>query len=727
MDTSQLIVEAAEIVVDVQKDLIPLDNLFGDAQKRATSINNCLRFIRTSEKKLFAIQQKLMSDTPQEKENQAFLKPYPPDINLLNVELLRIAENNAPHVFQEFVQPALRAERQREQANAAAKKVKGDPVDPGMVIHWIPRLVDAVIFLHAPFEIFPFLNTVCEMVCLIEEEDRRLYLLNYMERWLYKFTDFLHSFSKTMHHTLLTITFIKKKEHYPVILEVLKFLHIEENWEGSAAQIQRYNVVRLFLLFKNVLYLHLHSKTPVPPDLSAILSEFTHPFIVEDLDVADNNLMIIALGYYNEPQRFQFLANLKKYRLEKFIELYQQLLILSEANSTQPESFKQLYLTIVKTMNRIIKKSHLLTDPKISETLRSILRREVSRQILVEKNVKKPVEEAANPRVKRLSPMEKLAQLKARAVSETEAGAPVSEAKQVERLGDIVTVSPPPPTTPVDVYQDIPRQRNYEHVQEVHFALYPENVSSLVAWSFKEVMIFQPDDTLYYLLNNFKVTGTLKFREMLEFVRIPFRVEYLTTSKERYIRFVNFAHLIAMQTTEEVLTYVLAALCQSGQLLKEEADLIQKLFPQLLLDENLGPLKKVVLIHQSYIAGGQINPRIFFENYELVAEKMMGHYPYFQQIISYWNFMDQTLRSIAKKLERDACELGYGSLSTERLEMYLARNQMDLYNRIVKDLKNQYHSTFLYKYLAPKLNDILEHRITPDLMSLLTRAVIQFY
>lgn len=718
VDTGRFIVEAAELVVDSDKDLINIDVVADVYKKKASSINRCLKFIRNSEKKLFAVQQKLIADAKREKEAYSFIKPHVPDLNLLNKELLAIAKSRSPEVYEHFILPTVRKEQIREKEEIARKKARGEIINPEDRVRWIPRIVDAVIFLHTPYEIFPFLNIVREMVCLAESEEQRLYLLSYMERWLYKFTDFLHSYASGVgQDALLTVCFLGKHEHYPVILEVIRFLHQEEHWEGSSAQIQRYNVVRLFLLFKKVLYLQLTRQHNVPSEFNAILSEFTHPFIVEEIDFAQDSLMIITLAYYSEPQRFQFLANLKKKNLEKFINLYQHLLFLTESSSTQPHYLKKKYLEIIKTISRIIKKAHLLTDPKIPETLRTTLRREVSRQILAEKLLSGAAPSAQKKGKKPQTLEHRLAQIRKKATTDEVVAAESSPRLEAQKELK-PKISKPPASNEITVFWDIPRKRIYEDVQETPFGLFPDQVGDITQLNPEEINIFQCEDTLFYLIGNVKARGNLKFQEMLEFARRPFHLSYISKDGVRSTRFVNFAYLIAMNMSEDELGIILNLLKDASQLNEEEIDLIKQLYPQLIKDNALGSLTELATHSQSFVAGENINQRIFYEKHTTAAEKLTEKYPYFQQIITYWEFIDQALLMIAKRLDPEEGKQGYHKIDKKKLEKYLSKRQIELFKKMVKELEANFANTFLYDYLTPQLGELMEFKITPDLMRL---------
>ncbi|MBF0238689.1 MAG: hypothetical protein HQM12_13360 [SAR324 cluster bacterium] len=714
MDAGRLIVEAAEMIVDIQKDQIDTTRLSEANKKKAQTINQCLKIIRTSERKLFAIQQKLLADSQQEKAAFSLIKPYAPDINLLNSELLRIAENGSTQIYDLFIEPTHpRSEALRPLSNEEE-------------IRWIPRVVDAVIFLYAPYEIFPFLNSIREMILLIDDDERRMYLLNYIERWLYKFTDFLHSLSDKGQDSMLNLCFLGKHEHYPVILQVIRFLHQKENWDGPSAQIQRYNMVRLFLIFKKVLYLHIKAQN-VPETFRAILSEFTHAILAEEINVPKDTLMIVALGFYYEPERFHFMANLKRANIERFVELYQQLLILLE--SPQSQGMKQKFMENIETMNRIIKKSHLLTDPSIPETLKMMLRREISRQILTKQDVP-PVSPSAVAQTKRLSAQEKLTQLKQQVLKEVpkkQQSEPDTKPLSLVSTPAPVVVAVAPPAVAIQVFQDSPRQRNYSQSQVTAFPLVPEQVNTLKGWNFTSISIVQPEDTLFYLLSNFKVLGTLKFAEMLALARVPFYFEFFTQNKERHLKFVHLAHLISMQMSPDDAKILFPMLESSGQLTTEDVDLLMQLLPVLLSKEALGDLGKLTMNRQKFVSGTQINHRVFFETYNLVSENMILEFPYFQQPVVYWNFLDAALLETARKIDRDNCHSGYDRLRPDKLATYLETNQVDLFKRMEKMLKTQFHSTFLFEYLMPKLGQLLEYKITPDLMRLCQVKAVKLY
>ena len=736
IDSNRLIVETAELVVDTEKDLINLDAQPAEYRKKAESVNRCLRFLRTSEKKLFALQQKLLSDAEREKDAFSFVKPYPPDLNLLNNELLVICKKSSPDLFKQFVEPALAIEREKEKQKMAEQKARGEVVNQDNVIHWIPRVVDAIIFLHAPYEIFPFLNSVRETTCLIDDDERRAYLLNYMERWIYKFAHFLHSYATGLAaDALLTICFLGQHQHYPVILEVIKFLHYEENWEGlNESKIQRYNIVRLFLLFKKVLYLHLKRKQNVPPSFNAILSEFIQTFIVEDVEFENNPLMIITLGFYNEPQRFQFLANLKKKKLEGFIDLYHQLVTLADPTSTQPHSFKVKYLEILKTMRKIIKKSHMLTDPTIPTTIRSMLKRELSRQILTEKSF--ATQQGSVKKSRALSAEEKLAQLqqraqaaprkepvadvKAAALSPEGAGKAKTKVKgQGKGKGKAAPViAAPPPNLEITVYRDIPLEIGMEYM-ETPFALFPDQISQLAGWNYEDVSIFQCKDTLFYLLGNFKSRGSLKFGEMLEFARIPFFFERLSKAQDRHLVPVNLAHMLAMGMSGEEIEAALSAMQNSFQLVEAEIELIKELLPALMQDNALGDLARLAPDDRDALLwDGKIEAEFFFEQYDQACPSLLKHFPYFQQLPLYWELLDEVLFGIAKQLDEGNCASSYEHLSSSALEQHLATQQSSVFTRFIKEINSRHEEGFLAEYLPPKLADLLEYKITPDLMDL---------
>lgn len=733
-DQSRLIIEVADLVVDTSKDQISLDRVPEAFRKKAESINRCLKYIRVSEKRLFALQQKLIEDSKERKDSLLSIQPFAPDLNLLNQELLIIAKKAAPEIFQQFVQTALVKEQQRQKQEISDKKARGEPVNPNTVVQYIPRVVDAVIFLNAPYEIFPFLDSVREMICLVSQEERRLYLLNYMERWIYKFTEFLESYATGLgKEALFSVCFLGKHQHFPVILEVIKFLHKTDNWEGPADRIQRYNVVRLFLIFKQVLYLYLKRKQPVPKDFVAILSEFTHPFIVEELHFSNDPLLIITLGYYHPAQRFQILASLRKRRLQEFVALYQHLLMLADPSSPQSHTMKGRYLEILKTIKRIIHKSHMLSDPEIEHSIRNVLKRELSRQVLAEESYLSATAKLAAGSNPKMTVQQKLAMLHKRAqtaqAQPAAAQAKVPEAapaaKPEPSKKQEVLVSPPPAPVEIEVFNEVLIERDYEVSTESSYPLVPDQVSKLEGWQYSEVQIFGSFDTFYFLFGNFKARGALKFTEMLELARIPFRFQYLTRAKERHLRFVNIAHWIAMNMGVPELEVLLPLVVASGQLTDQEAAWLKEMWPQLLDDKNLGALRQMCPDSTSVVVDGLIKTRLFFDKLETIQGNLLKTYPWFQQLPGYYDFLNQTLFHLAQKLDRDKAHLGYHALNRSKLKKYLAKQQVDLFNRIVKELKMYQKAPFLQGYLGPKLNELMEFKITPDLYSLMNPEAVE--
>ncbi len=742
MDTSRLIVEAAALFIDTKAGLIDIDQVPEPFKKKADGINRCLQFIRTSEKKLFALQQKLLEDSKTQKEPVFFIQPHPPDVNLLNQELLTIIKNNSPDIYEQFIEPELIKEQQKEKLQLAERRTRGEAIPPDSIIHPVPQMLDAVIFLHTPFAVFPLLNSVREIACLTENKERRLYLLDYMERWLYKFIDFLNNYGKGMsNEALLIVSFVGKHQHYPIILEVIKFLHQEENWEGPSAQIQRYNVVKLFLLFKRVLLAHLKRKQAIPSTFNAILSEFTHPFIVEEIDFSNDPLMIITLGFYNEAQRFQFLANLKKKRLAELVGLYQQILLLLDPAAKQSHTFRVKYMEILRTISKIIKKSHMLTDPNIPQTIRSTLRRELSRQILAEegsKSVAIPNQASAPKQNSAPTPVpnqkrsiaDKLAHLqkKARDVGKPVEAAEVQEATppsvtQPKKAGAI-QFAPPPRPGEIVVYRNQLMRRNYDSPQEFSFPLVPDQVARLQGWAYTDTNIVCSHDTLFYLFSSFKARGHLKFTEMLELARIPFRFEFFAKTKTRHVKFINVAHLIAMRMNMADVHILLAEIEKSGQLTSIEVSIFKELYPLLIKEDALGLLQQLSKEQTSYNVDSVFRTKAFYQHYEEVAEKMFSHYPYFQQVAVYWDFLDHVLRGLAKGLDREKCAHGYQNLDSKRLKKYMSRQQPKLHARIVKELK-AFPSSFLAAYLGARLTDMLEFKISPDLLELCESSVVQ--
>ena len=58
-------------------------------------------------------------------------------------------------------------------------------------------------------------------------------------------------------------------------------------------------------------------------------------------------------------------------------------------------------------------------------------------------------------------------------------------------------------------------------------------------------------------------------------------------------------------------------------------------------------------------------------NYDVVSEALKDEYPYFQQIIAYWSFIDTLLFAVAQELEREKCKFSYDELNPHKLEKFL--------------------------------------------------------
>lgn len=726
MDASPL-VDTTEQVIETKYDSIALEQVPEHWREKAKLINRCLSFMHTSEKKLSALQQQLLSQNKLERETRIAVVPFAPDINLLNQELLEITKKYTGEMYAHFVAPIVQIEEFEKQKNQEDQDLKA-----------IPSIVDAILFLYAPYEIFPFLNSVCEMISLVEEKERKFYLLNDMERWIYQFLHFLLKYTSGKNQeTFLEFCFLGKPQYYPIIIEVIKFLHQKEQWVGFSAEIQRYNMVQMFLLFKKVLYLYLKKKQPIPPTFHLLLSEFIHPYLAEDLHFEKDAMTYIMLGFYKETQRFQFLANLRKKRIKVFVNVYCELLNLVEGQSNS-SVIGEKYVATLKTTNRIIQKSHALYDSSVPQDLRIILHKEFFKGKSIDQTLvasSQPIQKIDKNKQQELTAVQKLEQIKNRIL----ANKPVQEKKpsvrktqpvsQIagtkEKKKKKVASYPPPSSGEITVYRDQPIMRKYDEYREILFPLIPSHVSNINQWVHEDVSIFQSPDVLWYLLQNGKARGKYTLPEMIELCRIPFRFENFDEHQIRSVKFVNFAQLIAMAMREEEIGMMLNLLQNSGQLHEYELRLIVEIIPELIQDSNLGSFTKLSENPQPYFVNGEINPQAFVEQHQRVSKKMIHSYPYLQQIMTYWEFLDHVLLTVAKKIDPTHCEKGYQNIDVARFKRYLSTQQVDLYHRILKKLQGAYANTFLGAFLPPRLADLLEFKISPDLLDLCMTEVVQ--
>ena len=725
MDSSPL-VNTKERVIEINHDLIALEQVSEQFREKANAINRCLSFMHTSEKKLFALQQQLLSQGKLERETQIAVVPFAPDINLLNQELLENTKKHVGEMYVHFVAPIVEIREFEEQKNKE---------DQNLIA--IPSIVDSILFLYAPYAIFPFVNSVREMISLIEEKERKFYLLSYMERWIYQFLHFLLKYTSGKNQeTLLEVGFLEKPEYYPMIIEVIKFLHQKEQWAGFSAEIQRYSMVKMFLLFKKVLYLYLKKKQPISPTFHLLLSEFIHPSLAEDLHFEKDTMTYIMIGFYKETQRFQFLANLRKKRIKVFVDVYCELINLVEGQS-KSSLMREKYVATLKTINRIIQKSHVLYDSSVPEDLRIILHKEFFKgknldQTLVTNS--QPIQDREKNNQKELTAVQKLEQIKNRIL----ATKPKEEKKPLPRKTQLVSHTanakekkksnvasyPPPSSREITVYLDEPMRRKYDEFREILFPLIPSDVTNINQWSHEKVSIFQSPDVLWYVLQNGKARGAYTLPEIIELCRIPFRFEYFDEHQRRSVKFVNFAQLIAMDLKEKEIETMLNLLQNSGQLNEDELTLILEMIPIFREDANLGSFIKIFENPQPCFLNGEINPQEFVHQHQRVSKKMISAYPYLQQIMTYWEFLDHVLLLVAKKIDPTHCKKGYQKIDVARFKRYLSTQQVDLYHRILKELQGAYANTFLGVFLLPRLADLLEFKISPDLLDLCTAKVV---